>query len=310
MGSHQRSFFTELNPSSSTTSKDLCTSSNHSSNIEFPASYSTEVVHEEENPMAQMWRTPSLKEFSFKDLIIASMNFSPDSLLCEGGFGRVYKGWVDEKTLAPSSIRGIGMAVAIKELPYHYLGIYGSKLPLERVEHYNAKLLDFGLAMLGPSTEEVPVSTGYAFGTIGYIAPEYITTGDLYLKSDVYGFGVMLLELLMGLRVTDPEHPRGEQNLVDWLKPILSQETKLKTIMDAQMEGQYSSEAALQAAQLSLSSFTPKPWIFSQNSYRRSSPVTRPTPLVSRRSSSDARSLLACATAALISLFRLLGLLN
>ncbi|KAI9165303.1 hypothetical protein LWI28_011444 [Acer negundo] len=42
------------------------------------------------------------------------MNFSPDSLLGEGGFGRVYKGWVDEKTLSPSSKMGIGMAVAIK----------------------------------------------------------------------------------------------------------------------------------------------------------------------------------------------------
>ncbi|TXG66865.1 hypothetical protein EZV62_008140 [Acer yangbiense] len=159
------------------------------------------------------------------------MNFSPDSLLGEGGFWRVYEGWVDEKTLAPST-RGIGMAVAIK--------------------NYNAKLSDFGSVMLGPSKEEVPVSTGFATCTIGYIAPEYITTGDLYLKSDVYGFDVVLLELLMGLRVTDPEHPRGEQNLVDWLKPILSQETELKTIMDVQMEGQYSSEAALQAAQLSL----------------------------------------------------------
>ncbi|TXG59918.1 hypothetical protein EZV62_014491 [Acer yangbiense] len=72
---------------------------------------------EEENPMAQMmWRTPSLKEFRFKELKIATMNFSPDSLLGQGGYGRIYKGWVDEKTLAPSSKMGIGMAVAIKEL--------------------------------------------------------------------------------------------------------------------------------------------------------------------------------------------------
>ncbi|KAL5821034.1 hypothetical protein ACOSQ3_022916 [Xanthoceras sorbifolium] len=119
-------------------------------------------------------------------------------------------------------------------------------------ENYNAKLTNFSMARLGPSSEEAHVSSTVVAGTFGYIAPECITTGNLYLKSDVYCFGVVLLELLMGLRVTDPEHPCGEPNLVYWLKPILSQEAKLKTIMDPQMEGQYSSEAALQAAQLSL----------------------------------------------------------
>ncbi|KAK2656825.1 hypothetical protein Ddye_009877 [Dipteronia dyeriana] len=106
MGFHRRSFFTEPNPSTTTTKEYLGTSSNHA----------VSKVVEEENPMAQMWRTPSLKEFSFKDLKIATKNFSPDSLLGQGGFGRVYKGWVDEKTLAPSSIMGIGMAVAVKVL--------------------------------------------------------------------------------------------------------------------------------------------------------------------------------------------------
>ncbi|TXG59921.1 hypothetical protein EZV62_014494 [Acer yangbiense] len=113
MGSHWRSFFTEPNPSSSTTTtKDLCicTSSNHSSCLEF-----SDVV-KEENPMAQMWRTPSLKEFSFNDLKIATNYFRHASLLGEGRYGRVFKGWVDEKTLAPSSMLGIGMAVAVKAL--------------------------------------------------------------------------------------------------------------------------------------------------------------------------------------------------
>ncbi|KAK0603831.1 hypothetical protein LWI29_009125 [Acer saccharum] len=69
-----------------------------------------------QDPNMQISRTPGLKEYSVADLKIATNNFSPDSLLGEGSFGRVYKGWIYEKTLAPSSKRGTGMAVAIKIL--------------------------------------------------------------------------------------------------------------------------------------------------------------------------------------------------
>lgn len=59
--------------------------------------------------------SPNLKAFSFADLRTASRNFRSDSLLGEGGFGYVFKGWIDEQTLAPSK-PGSGMVVAIKKL--------------------------------------------------------------------------------------------------------------------------------------------------------------------------------------------------
>ena len=62
----------------------------------------------------------------------------------------------------------------------------------------------------------------------------------------------MLLEILTGMRALDTNRPQTMQNLVEWTKPCLSSKKKLKAIMDAKIEGQYSLEAAGQAAQLTL----------------------------------------------------------
>lgn len=57
----------------------------------------------------------NLKSFSFNDLKIATKNFRPESVLGEGGFGCVFKGWIDGNTLAPTK-PGTGIVVAIKRL--------------------------------------------------------------------------------------------------------------------------------------------------------------------------------------------------
>lgn len=58
--------------------------------------------------------TPKLKAFTLSELKKATRDFRPDTVLGEGGFGRVFKGWIDEKTYAPSRV-GVGMAVAVKK---------------------------------------------------------------------------------------------------------------------------------------------------------------------------------------------------
>ena len=63
----------------------------------------------------QILEAPNLRTFTFIELKTATKNFRPDSVLGEGGFGRVYKGWVDEKTMAPTS-NGTDMVVAVKKL--------------------------------------------------------------------------------------------------------------------------------------------------------------------------------------------------
>ena len=66
----------------------------------------------------------------------------------------------------------------------------------------------------------------------------------------MYSFGVVLLELLMGFKEVGTR--RRKEYLVEWLKPMLSQNRKLQTIMGVWMEGQDSSEATSQVAQLIL----------------------------------------------------------
>jgi serine/threonine protein kinase len=50
-----------------------------------------------------------------------------------------------------------------------------------------------------------------------YVAPEYAMTGHLLVKSDVYSYGVVLLELLSGRKPVDMSQPPGQENLVTWV---------------------------------------------------------------------------------------------
>lgn len=65
--------------------------------------------------------------------------------------------------------------------------------------------------------------TARVLGTFGYFDPEYTSTGKLTLQSDIYAFGVVLLELLTGRRAVDLTQGPNEQNLVLQVKwPLLA----------------------------------------------------------------------------------------
>ncbi|RWW29799.1 hypothetical protein GW17_00005661 [Ensete ventricosum] len=66
-------------------------------------------------PDGRILKAPNLRIFSFAELRTATRNFKPEMVLGEGGFGRVYKGCVEEKTLNPAK-SGVGMVVAVKKL--------------------------------------------------------------------------------------------------------------------------------------------------------------------------------------------------
>ncbi|KAL8095468.1 putative serine/threonine-protein kinase PBL17 [Apium graveolens] len=124
--------------------------------------------------------------------------------------------------------------------------------------HFNAKLSDFGLAKDGPMGDQTHVSTR-VMGTYGYAAPEYVMTGHLTARSDIYGFGVVLLEMLIGRKAMDRSRPSREHNLVEWARPLLNHHKKLLRILDPRMEGQYSNKTAIKVANLAYQCLSQNP---------------------------------------------------
>ncbi|KAK5804863.1 hypothetical protein PVK06_032514 [Gossypium arboreum] len=104
-------------------------------------------------------------------------------------------------------------------------------------EDFKAKIADFNLSNQSPDMAARLHSTR-VLGTFGYHAPEYAMTGQLTQKSDVYSFGVVLLELLTGRKPVDHTMPRGQQSLVTWATPRLS-EDKVKQCVDPKLKGEY-----------------------------------------------------------------------
>nr|GME15881.1 proline-rich receptor-like protein kinase PERK1 [Ipomoea batatas] len=85
--------------------------------------------------------------------------------------------------------------------------------------NFETKVADFGLAKF-TSDANTHVSTR-VMGTFGYLAPEYASSGKLTEKSDVFSFGVMLLELITGRRPFDSKQTFMDDSLLDWARPIL-----------------------------------------------------------------------------------------
>jgi serine/threonine protein kinase len=230
------------------------------------------------------------KRFSFKELVHATNNFNDEEKLGEGGFGGVYRGFLQDlnsfiavKRVSKRSKQGIkeyasevkiisrlrhrnlvqligwchergellliyefmpngsldshlfiekslliwatrykvaqGLASALLYLHEEWeqcvvhRDIKSSNIMLD--SNFNAKLGDFGLARL---VDHVNGSqTTVLAGTMGYMAPECVTTGNASKESDVYSFGIVTLEIACGRRPIKTNAPQDQVVLVEWV---------------------------------------------------------------------------------------------
>ncbi|GKC07584.1 probable serine/threonine-protein kinase PBL21, partial [Tanacetum coccineum] len=122
--------------------------------------------------------------------------------------------WHTRLKIALGAARGLEYLHCIANPPVIYHDLKSLNILLDN--DFNPNLSDFGLAKLGPVGDNTHVSTR-VMGTYGYRAPDYTTSGKLTIKSDIYSFGVVMLELITGRKAIDMTKKSGEQNLVPWV---------------------------------------------------------------------------------------------
>ncbi|KAI8566813.1 hypothetical protein RHMOL_Rhmol02G0071100 [Rhododendron molle] len=259
------------------------------------------------------------RSFSLDEVLIATNNFDDALVIGIGGFGKVYKGFIDDsativaiKRLNAESKQGAGefwMEVKMLSklrhsnlaaligycnecqemiLVYEYIalgtladhlyrlkttGSNTSFFPLsweERLEmcigaargldhlhsgtnqsfihrdvksknilidkNWVVKISDFGLSK-GPTSHSITHISTQVKGTFGYLDPDYFRTQRLTTKSDVYAFGVVLLEVLCGRPALDRKLSEEQMNLARWAQQCIK-EGKLARVIDPSLSGQ------------------------------------------------------------------------
>jgi len=123
--------------------------------------------------------------------------------------------WATRKRIALGSARGLSYLHDHCDPKIIHRDVKAANILLD--EEFEAVVGDFGLAKL-MDYKDTHVTTAVR-GTIGHIAPEYLSTGKSSEKTDVFGYGIMLLELITGQRAFDLARLANDDDvmLLDWV---------------------------------------------------------------------------------------------
>uniref|UniRef100_M1C653 non-specific serine/threonine protein kinase n=1 Tax=Solanum tuberosum TaxID=4113 RepID=M1C653_SOLTU len=166
---------------------------------------------------------PSWRNFSYGELVEATDNFSPGS--------EERLDWDIRYKVAAGIAEGLLYLHCECPKRIIHRDITASNILL--TEDYEPQISDFGLAKWLPEKWVHHVVSPIE-GTFGYMAPEYFMHGIVNEKTDVFAFGVLLLELITGHRAVDSYR----KSLVLWAKPLL-QKNNIKEIADPRLGDDY-----------------------------------------------------------------------
>ncbi|XP_078431414.1 NSP-interacting kinase 3 [Wolffia australiana] len=160
-------------------------------------------------------------------------NGSLASQLREGGEAL---GWGRRKKIALGTARGLTYLHEQCDPKIIHRDVKAANVLL--TEEFEAVVGDFGLAKLLDHGES-HITTAVR-GTVGHIAPEYLATGQSSDKTDVFGFGILLLELVSGQRALDfaRQAQRKGATALDWVRK-LKEEGKVAVIVDKALKGAF-----------------------------------------------------------------------
>ncbi|TVU14506.1 hypothetical protein EJB05_37980, partial [Eragrostis curvula] len=213
--------------------------------------------------------------YTLKELEDATCMFADEKVIGEGGYGIVYHGVLEG-----------GVQVAVKNL-LNNRGQAEREFKVEveaigRVRHKNlVRLLGYcaegnqrmlvyeyvnngnleqwlhgDVGPVSPLTWDIRMKI--ILGTAkGYVAPEYAGTGMLNETSDVYSFGILIMEIISGRVPVDYNRPPGEVNLVEWLKTMVSNRNS-EGVLDPKMTEKPTSRALKKALLVALRCVDPE----------------------------------------------------
>ncbi|KAF2568042.1 hypothetical protein F2Q68_00024946 [Brassica cretica] len=150
-----------------------------------------------------------------------------------GKRGEFYLSWEMRLKIAVDAALGLEYLHTGCKPPIVHRDIKTTNILLD--QNSQAKLADFGLSRSFPTGNETHVSTVVA-GTPGYLDPEYYKTNWLTEKSDIYSFGVVLLELITNRPII--QQSREKSHLVDWVSYMMTK-GDITNIMDPRLHQNY-----------------------------------------------------------------------